>query len=204
MPYIISKELRYARVKMFIEIAEKNKWRLTPASFLKSVNGSKRLVNNMLYLARRSGYVNVETVLDGRNVICWNVKMTGKVPAAPAITVSALAPPKGRKTEKTIKKPTKTKVASVDHSDSNKLIAKAFAKGVNLKTAKLVKVEKTPEQIKAENLEKMKTVTAKRAKPKKEKSFLDDIDSDEGITTTYSIDPAWDSNEGIDIKKLVA
>lgn len=198
MPYIISKELRYARVKMFIEIAEKNKWRLTPAVFLKAVNGSQRLVTNMLYLARRSGYVSVETVLDGRNVICWNVKMTGKVPAPPAIIVSALTPPKGRKTDKTVKKPAKTKVA-VDHSASNKLIAKAVTKGVDLKTAKLVKVEKTAEQIKAENLEKMKAVTAKRKM--KKTIIIDDIDEN---GNSYKVDPAWDSTDGLDIKKLVA
>jgi hypothetical protein len=183
MPYIISDELKYARTKMFIEISKKNKWRLTPEAFMAAVNGSKRLVNNMLYLARRSGYVKVETVLDGRNVVCWNVKVTGEIPDAPAITVSALTPPKGRKTlksmsKKTVEKKTKTK-----------------------KIAKAVKPIKTAEQIKVENLEKMKAVTAKR---KTKKTFADELDSDEGLNVTYGVDPAWDSTEGLDIKKLVA
>ncbi len=63
---------------------------------------------------------------------------------------------------------------------------------------------KTVDQIKAENLEKMKAVTAKR-KMMKTIDFDDvevEIEADDG--GYYKIDPAWDSTEGLDIKKLVA
>lgn len=65
---------------------------------------------------------------------------------------------------------------------------------------------KTIDQIKAENLEKMKAVTAKR-KMMKTIDF-DDVEVEVEIEADdsgyYKIDPAWDSTEGLDIKKLVA
>lgn len=103
----------------------------------------------------------------------------------------------------TVAKAAKPKTVSVDHSASNKLIAKA----VRLKTAKLVKVVKTSEQIKAENLAKMKAVTAKLAKRKNKKTVdvvEDELGTSGEVATSYNIDPAWDSTEGLDIRRLVA
>lgn len=76
------------------------------------------------------------------------------------------------------------------------------AKVVKIKVTKPTKIAKTPEQIKAENLAKMKAVTTKR-KMKKTVIVNDDTEVSD-VTTSYSIDPAWDSTEGLDIKKLVA
>jgi len=84
------------------------------------------------------------------------------------------------------------------------------AKSTKTKTAKTVATKtktKTAEQIKAANLEKMKKVSAKIAK-QKTKKVVDVVEAELGstgeITSSYNVDPAWDSAEGLDIKRLVA
>jgi hypothetical protein len=61
--------------------------------------------------------------------------------------------------------------------------------------------KKTIEQIKAENLQKLKAVTANL---KMKKTVVIDKVDDGETNDAYRIDPAWDSTEGLDIKKLVA
>jgi hypothetical protein len=67
---------------------------------------------------------------------------------------------------------------------------------------------KTSEQIKAANLAKMKKVSAKlAAKKKKTKKIIDYVERELGstgeIATSFNIDPAWDSMDGVDVKSLV-
>lgn len=63
---------------------------------------------------------------------------------------------------------------------------------------------KTAEQIKAENFEKMKAVTAKLKMMKTVDFDVVEVEIEEDDSVSYKIDPDWDSVEGIDIKKLVA
>lgn len=82
------------------------------------------------------------------------------------------------------------------------------------KVAKAAKPAKTPEDIKAANLEKMKAVSAKitkikqkaAAKKSKRRDPIDDVIEQfgsDGSVGSVSVDPGWDSIEGVDLKKII-
>lgn len=187
-----SNELVYARTNLLLTLAEKGNGRVTPDELLAAVQGNQKLVLNILWIARRSGYVSVDQVREGRKIAYWEIKVTGEIPAAPAVEVSALNAKKGVKVKTA--KPVKAKSASA------------------VKTPK-AKAEKSVEQIKAANLAKMKKLTAKLAAKKKAKTrkigkLADEVEREFGSTgevaSSFNIDPSWDSVEGLDIQKLVA
>jgi phage-related protein len=191
MTCIISEELRYARTKFLLELAEQGGGKVLPDVFLKAVNGSQKLILNILWIARRSGYVSVDQVREGRKIAYWDIKVTGKIPSAPAIQVSPLDAKKGVKTKQPkAAKPVKAKSASA---------AKDIVK---VEKAPKVKAEKTVEKIKAANLAKMKKVSAKLAAAKKKsKKVIDFVEKELGstgeIASSFSIDNGWDSMDGI-------
>lgn len=212
MSNMTSEELKYARIKLLIELAEKNKWDITPAVFLKAVEGSKKLLLNILWLARRSNYVSVEQVRDGRSIKFWTIKVTGKIPAAPAITVSPLMPPRGRKTAKTIAPKLIKKQPKIDMAAAKIGKLKAAEPVAKIKSAvgedkrRIKKAAKTVEQIKAENLKKMKEVSLKKKKIVKTDVDLmieDLFKPTDDIITSFAVDPAWDSMENVQVANFL-
>lgn len=175
--------LDQARLQILIDLAAKSGGRVTPDEFLTAVEGKQKMILNILWLARRCGYVTVNQIRDGRKIAYWEVAVTGTCPqVTAALTV---AKTKVEKTTKTSKSTSATK------------------------TVKPASKTKTAEQIKAANLAKMKKVSAKlAAKKKRTKKTIDVVEQELGstgeIATSYNVDPAWDSVEGLDIQKLVA
>jgi hypothetical protein len=188
MTAIVSNELRYARTKFLLSLAEQGNGKVTPDAFLKAVNGSQKLLLNVLWNARRSGYVSVDQVREGRKISYWEVKITGEIPAAPAVEVSPLDVKRGAKTKRT----KQTKVKSVKKE----------------KAASAVKTtKKSEEAVRAANLARMKAVSAKLAKKaagrKKKTIEVDDVEKTFGtsgeIATSFTVDNGFDSMEGINV-----
>jgi hypothetical protein len=143
-----------------------------------------------IWFLRKLGH-DISVSKSGRTVLSYTYNGTGtSTPTAP----KPVKAPKRQVADPAAAKQNKLRPA-VDHSASNKLIAK------------FLKSKKTDEQIKAANLAKMKKVSAKLAK-RKSKKIVDVVEKELGtsgeIATSYNIDPAWDSTEGLDIRKLVA
>lgn len=166
----VSQNLSDVRTQFLLDLAKKNKGKVYPDQFLKAVDGNKKLVLNILWIARRCGYVSVKQIRDGRRISYWQIDVIGKCPEVKGSLVV------------TESKLTSTKTVKTKNVKSN-------------------------EQIKAANLAKMKKVSAKLSKRKIKKDvdlIVNDSKSKDEIGSTYNIDPAWDSTEGLDIKKLVA
>lgn len=149
------------KAQYVIDLLKSNSNRFTPAQ-LEKVTGTPRRARRALFLARKAG-VTLEALRDsGRAVTAYVFSGTAlpTVAAAPARKASKAASAKVAAKAKTVK------AVKVDHSASNKLIAKAIKTGT-LKTAKVVSVEKSPAEvaaIKAKNLETMKAVSMQHAK----------------------------------------
>jgi hypothetical protein len=197
MTCIISEELRYARTKFLLSLAEQGNGKVTPDAFLKAVNGSQKLILNILWIARRSGYVSVEQVREGRKIAYWDIKLIGEIPTAPAVEVSPLDVKRGAKI-KSVKQPKvkaekKEKVASAVKKQPKKAVADV--------------AKKSDEDIRAANLARMKSVSANIAKKvaaKKRKIInIDDVEKTFGtsgeIATSFAIDNGFDSMEGINV-----
>lgn len=183
MTVSVSAQLRIARTNLLVDLAKKNGGKVTPDVLLAAVGGKQKLVLDVLWNARRSGYVNVEQTREGRKIAFWTVTVTGDVP----VVVEAVKPAKAAK-------PVKAKAVK------------------SVKTVKRAKVEKTDEQIKAANLEKMKAVTAKlkkkaAAKKKKKTIVVDDVEQTFGtngeVGTSFTVDGGWDSIDGINVADLI-
>ena len=143
-----------------------------------------------IWFLRKLGH-DISVIKVGRTVVSYTYNGVGTAtPTAP----KPVKAPKRQVADPVAAKQNKLRPA-VDHSASNKLIAK------------FIKSKKTDEQIKAANLEKMKKVSAKLAKLKSKKKIIDVVENELGtsgeIATSYNIDPAWDSTEGLDIRRLV-
>lgn len=192
MTAIISDDLRIARTQFLVELADKNAGNVTPDQLLTAVGGSQKLLLNVLWNARRSGYVDVNQVRDGKKISRWEIKVTGKRPS-----VAGDLRLGGKSDKPKVAKPKAVKTAKA---------AKA-ASAVKTPKAKAVKSD---EAIRAANLAKMKKVSAKLAKKtatkkKKTVDYVEDTFGTSGeIATSFNIDPSWDSVEGLDIQKLVA
>lgn len=189
MTVSVSAQLRIARTNLLVDLAKKNGGKVTPDVLLAAVGGKQKLVLDVLWNARRSGYVNVEQTREGRKIAFWTVTVTGDVP----VVVEAVKPAKTAKAAKPVK-------------------AKAVKSVKTVKTDKRAKVEKTDEQIKAANLEKMKAVTAKlkkkaAAKKKKKTIVVDDVEQTFGtngeVGTSFTVDGGWDSMDGINVADLI-
>jgi hypothetical protein len=193
MTAIVSNELRYARTKLLLDLAEKGNGKVTADDLLKAVNGSQKLLLNVLWNARRSGYVSVEQVRDGRKIAYWEIKVTGDIPVAPSTEISPLDVKKGAKT-KTVKQPKAVKTKKV-------------ASAVAVKK----KATKSEEDIRAANLARMKAVSAKIAKKaaaKKKKTInVDDVEKTFGtngeVATSFAIDNGFDSMDGINVRDFL-
>lgn len=192
MTVSVSTQLRISRTNLLVDLAKKNGGKVTPDVLLAAVGGKQKLVLDVLWNARRSGYVNVEQTREGRKIAFWTVTVIGDVP----VVVEAAKPAKAAKAPK-------RQVADPVAAKQNKLIPK---------TVKRAKVEKTDEQIKAANLEKMKAVTAKlkkkaAAKKKKKTIVVDDVEQTFGtngeVGTSFTIDGGWDSMDGINVADLI-
>lgn len=136
-----------------------------------------------IWFLRKLGH-DIAVNKDGRTVVSYTYNGPGTA------TPTASKPAK-------VAKPSKRQTA-------DPVAAKAIIKSTVGEDRRRIKsaAVKTAEQIKAANLEKMKAVSAKR-KIKKTVVINDDNEVSD-VTTSYSIDPAWDSTDGLDIKKLVA
>lgn len=176
-------KLRIARTNILVDLAAKNGGKVTPEVLLATCEGSQKLLLNILWNARRSGYVNVDQVRNGRKIDYWVVTVTGEVPTVPVAVVKTKAV-----------KPAKKQVADPVAAKQNKLRPA------------------TSEQIKAANLAKMKAVTAKlkkaAAKKKKKKTIIvDDVEKTFGSTgevgTSFTVDGGWDSMENVNVRDFL-
>ena len=150
----------------------------TPAEIDAFVKNGPYSSKHIWFLRKLGHDISVSKV--GRTVLSYTYNGTGtSAPTAP----KPVKAPKRQVADPVATKQNKLRPA-VDHSASNKLIAKFI---------------KLDEQIKASNLEKMKEVTAKRKM--KKTIIIDEVDE---INNSYKVDAAWDSTEGLDLKKLVA
>jgi hypothetical protein len=162
------------KAQFVFDLLKTNKNRFTPAQ-LETATGSARRARRALFLARKTGLA-LEALRDGGKTIVAYVFSGSALPtlSAPvAKAKAAKASPKKAAAAKT-KPAAKAKKVIVDHSASNKRIAKAIGSG-DVKIAKVISVGKSPEDvdaIKAKNLETMKAVS------KREKTMLDKIKED--------------------------
>lgn len=113
MTTIISEQLRTERSNKLVALALQNSGKVTPDQLV-ALAGSQKMLLNYLWIARRSGYINVEQIREGRKISYWLISTSGS-PVAP---VSAPAPSKSVKPAK---------------------LAKAAAKVVKEKKPKVVK-----------------------------------------------------------------
>lgn len=191
MTVSVSDALRSARTQFLIDLSEKNGGKVTPDQLLQAVGNNKKLLLNVLWNARRSNYVTVDQFRDGKKIAYWFITVVGDKPNV----IGTLFVSKTVATKKAAKSATKT-----EKSKAVKSAAKSAKKTVKTKT---------PEQIKAENLKKMKKVTAKmNASKKKTKKVIDYVERELGstgeISSMYSIDNQWDSIDGLNVKNLIA
>lgn len=141
-----------------------------------------------IWFLRKLGY-DISVNKQGRTVVSYTYNGVGTAtPAAPKPAKVAKAP--------------KRQVADPVAAKQNKLRPAA------------VKTAKTPEQIKADNLEKLKAVSAKitkikqkaAAKKSKRRDPIDDVIEqfgNDGSVGSVSVDPGWDSIDGVDLKKII-
>ena len=169
----MSVKLNPTKAKIVLDLLQSNSNRFTTVQLLNAV-GNERRARSALFHARLSG-MTLEALRDGGRAVIAYIS-NGPVPtlSAPvAKAKTAKASPKKAAAAKT-KPAAKAKKVVVDHSASNKRIAKAIKSG-DVKIAKVISVGKSPEDvdaIKAKNLETMKAVS------KREKTMLDKIKED--------------------------
>ena len=143
------------KAQFVIDLLKTNANRFTPAQ-LEQATGSPRRARRALFLARKAG-VTLEAIRDSGRAVTAYV-LSGSVPAiAPAASRAKAAIAKSPKAAAKAKAPV-AKTKTVDHSASNKLIAKALKSG-QIKTAKVVSVDDA--EVRAKNLATIKAVHAK-------------------------------------------
>lgn len=140
-----------------------------------------------IWFLRKLGY-DISVSKQGRTVLSYTYNGTGTATATVA----------------------KRQIADPVAAKQNKLRPAAAKVRVTKAMQKVVaeKVAKTDNQIKAANLAKMKSVTAKIAKKKlKARKAIDKVADTFGssgeIATSFSIDGDWDSVEGVDLMKII-
>jgi len=179
-------KLRIARTNILVDLAAKNGGKVTPEVLLATCEGSQKLLLNILWNARRSGYVNVDQVRNGRKIEYWVVTVTGEVPTVPVAVVK-----------------TKIVKTKIEKTKAEKPVKVAKIKSV---------IAEDRERIKAANLAKMKAVTAKlkkaAAKKKKKKTIVvDDVEKTFGSTgevgTSFTVDGGWDSMENVNVRDFL-
>jgi hypothetical protein len=172
------------KAQFVFDLLKTNKNRFTPAQ-LEAATGSPRRARRALFLARKTGLA-LEALRDGGKAIVAYAFSGGALPtlSAPAAKAkTAKASPKKAAAAK-------TKKVVVDHSASNKRIAKAIKSG-DVKIAKVISVGKSTEDvdaIKAKNLETMKAVS------KREKTMLDKIKEDTRAEFS-AMEAEWEAEE---------
>jgi hypothetical protein len=137
-----------------------------------------------IWFLRKLGH-DISVSKSGRTVLYYTYNGTGT--STPTVPKPVKAP--------------KRQVADPVAAKQNKLRPAKIRVTRDMQKAVAAKVIETDEQIKAANLEKMKEVTAKRKI--KKTIIIDEVDIDES-GDFYKVDTAWDSTEGLDIRKLVA
>jgi hypothetical protein len=137
-----------------------------------------------IWFLRKLGH-DISVSKSGRTVLYYTYNGTGT--STPTVPKPVKAP--------------KRQVADPVAAKQNKLRPAKIRVTRDMQKAVAAKVAKLDEQIKASNLEKMKEVTAKRKI--KKTIIIDEVDIDES-GDFYKVDTAWDSTEGLDIRKLVA
>jgi hypothetical protein len=166
-----------------LDLLQSNSNRFNTVQLLNAV-GNERRARSALFHARLSG-MTLEALRDGGRAVIAYI-LNGPVPTLSAPVAKA-------KTAKASPKKAaaaKTKKVVVDHSASNKRIAKAIKSG-NVKIAKVISVGKSPEDvdaIKAKNLETMKAVS------KREKTMLDKIKEDTRAEFS-AMEAEWEAEE---------
>jgi hypothetical protein len=185
----MSVKLNPTKAKIVLDLLQSNSNRFTTVQLLNAV-GNERRARSALFHARLSG-MTLEALRDGGRAVIAYIS-NGPVPtlSAPvAKAKTAKASPKKAAAAKT-KPAAKAKKVVVDHSASNKRIAKAIKSG-DLKIAKVISVGKSPEDvdaIKAKNLETMKAVS------KREKTMLDKIKEDTRAEFS-AMEAEWEAEE---------
>ena len=141
-------KLNPTKANIVINLLKSNSNRFTTSQLLTAA-GNERRARSALSHARMAG-VTLEAIRDSGRAVTAYV-LNGSVPAiAPAASRAKAAKAKSPKAA--------AKAKTVDHSASNKLIAKALATG-KIKTAKVVSVDDSA--VRAKNLETIKAVHAK-------------------------------------------
>jgi hypothetical protein len=160
--YIMAIKLNPAKAQFVIDLLKSNSNRFTPAQLL-TVTGNERRARSALSHARMAG-IALEAVRDaGRTVTAYVAN--GAIPSLPAgvAKASRASSTKSAKTARVAATPK----AKVDHSASNKLIAKTV-KTKRVAKAKVVaapvKSDEEIAAIKAKNLETMREVSQRNAK----------------------------------------
>lgn len=185
----MSVKLNPTKAKIVLDLLQSNSNRFTTVQLLNAV-GNERRARSALFHARLSG-MTLEALRDGGRAVIAYIS-NGPVPtlSAPvAKAKTAKASPKKAAAAKT-KPAAKTKKVVVDHSASNKRIAKAIKSG-DVKIAKVISVGKSPEDvdaIKTKNLETMKAVS------KREKTMLDKIKEDTRAEFS-AMEAEWEAEE---------
>lgn len=149
-----------------------------------------------IWFLRKLGH-DITVNKDGRTVLSYTYNGPGtSTPTAP----KAAKAPKRQVADPVAAKQNKLRPAAVKAKPIKSTV------GEDRRRIKAAAI-KTDEEIKAANLEKMRAVSAKLAK-RKSKKTVDVVENELGtsgeIATSYNIDPAWDSTEGLDIRRLVA
>jgi len=153
----------------------------TPAEIDAFVKNGPYSSKHIWFLRKLGHDISVSKV--GRTVLSYTYNGTGT--SAPTAPKANILP--------------KRQVADPVAAKQNKLRPAKIRVTRDMQKAVAAKVAKLDEQIKASNLEKMKEVTAKRKM--KKTIVIDEVDE---INNSYKVDAAWDSTEGLDLKKLVA
>jgi hypothetical protein len=192
--------LDQSRLQLLLDLASKTEGRVTPKEFLSAVDGKQKMILNILWLARRCGYVAVEQVREGRKIAYWDVKVTGKCPNVKGdLGITKVKIEKKAKESKQKVPQSADKIVKQKASKPAKAAASAEIPVVNV------------EKIKAANLAKMKAVSAKIAKKaaasKKKTIVIDEVEKELGssgeIATSFAIDNGFDSMEGINVRDFL-
>lgn len=185
---------------------------VTPKAINDCVGTGDYAAKYISFLNTRYGFT-IESQKDGRKIVAY---VCVAEPANVADLRATKPKSKASKAAETKKVVTKAPAIKSKPVAAPKTAVKAATKSVETKKvvtkpAKKLKVEKTPEEIKAANLAKMKAVTAKvtkkaAASKRKIDKLVDEVEQSFGSTgdiTGSAVDAGWDSMDGIDVKNFL-